>query len=185
MRFVCRILLAPTAIGFAIYYLASWFGLAYKSFLVLCGIAIGWPIKYSLEVRYEAWRRTRKARALGAVTAPESGWKSFGGIGPLGEIQETVKNGFVGEFIRLGHKPRVSSSNTLRLIGEWFATQHEKTGSGTWAGVLMGDYFISTADPGNVKVVLAAEFNNFEKGTTRRILLGHPLTAPLIRYLQP
>jgi len=59
------------------------------------------------------------------------------------------------------------------LIGEWFATQHEKVESGTWGGVLAGDYLISTADPGNIKVILATEFNNFEKGTPGCILLGH------------
>jgi len=71
------------------------------------------------------------------------------------------------------------------LIGEWFATQHEKAGSGTFGGVLMGDYFISTTDPGNVKAILATEFNNFEKGMTGRVLTVHPLTAPLIRFLRP
>ena len=59
------------------------------------------------------------------------------------------------------------------MIGEWFAAQHEKVKSGTWAGVLVGDYLISTADPGNIKVILATEFNNFEKGTLGRILTGH------------
>jgi len=111
VRFICRIILAPTAIGFTIYYLASRFGLAYKPFLVLCGVVVGWPIEYSLEARYEGWHRTWKARAIGAVTASEAGWKSFGGMSVLGEIQETIKNGFVGEFIRWGRKPRLVSSN--------------------------------------------------------------------------
>jgi len=100
-RFVCGIILAPTAIGFTVYYLASRFGLVYKLFLVLCGVVVGWPIKYSLEVKYESWRRTWKARALGAVTASEPHWKPFG---VLGEIQETIKNGFIGELIPLGSK---------------------------------------------------------------------------------
>jgi len=183
VRFICRIILAPTAIGFTIYYLASRFGLAYKPLLVLCGVVICWPIKYLLEVKYEGWRRTWKARALGAVTASEPDWKPFG---VLGEIQETFKNGFIGELIRLGSKQRVVEHSTLcSILGEWFATQHEKVGSGTWGGVITGDYLISTADPGNIKAILATEFNNFEKGTPSCILLGHLLTVPSIRFLRP
>ena len=115
-RFMCGIILAPTTIGFTIYYLASRFGLAYKPFLVLCGIVVGWPIKYSLGTKYESWRRTWKARALGAVTASEPGWKSFAGIGALREIQETVKNGFIGEFVRSGRKLRVVLSNPALFV---------------------------------------------------------------------
>jgi len=51
------------------------------------------------------------------------------------------------------------------LVGEWFTAQHEKAGSGTFATVLAGEYLVLTSDPGNVKVILATEFNNFEKGT--------------------
>jgi len=116
VRFICRIILAPTAIGFTVYYLASRFGLAYKPLLVLCGIVVGWPIKYSLGAKYESWHRTWKARAFSAVTASEPGWKSFGGVGALGEIQETIKNGFVGEFVRLGRKPRVMLLNTALSV---------------------------------------------------------------------
>ena len=59
------------------------------------------------------------------------------------------------------YTPRSSNTN---FSGEWFATQIEKTGSGTFAAVLLGEYFLVTTDPGNIKVVLATEFNNFEKG---------------------
>ena len=109
-------MLAPTAIGFTIYYLTLRFGLAYKPFLVLCGVVVGWPIKYSLEAKYESWHRTWKARALGAVTASEPGGKSFGGMGALGEIQETIKNGFIGELLRSGCKLRVMLSNAALLF---------------------------------------------------------------------
>lgn len=98
MRFIRRAILAPTAIGFATYHLASRFGLVYKPFLVLCSIIIGWPIKYSLGVRYEGWRRTRKAGTFGAVTASELRGKLFGDIDVLRELQEMDKNGFVGEL---------------------------------------------------------------------------------------
>lgn len=73
-------------------------------------------------------------------------------------------------YIRLG---------SLHLIGEWFAAQHEKAGSGTFAGVFFGEYFMSTSDPGNIKAILATDFNNFEKGTLSRVsmrcsLVMHP-----------
>jgi len=74
--------------------------------------------------------------------------------------------------------------STHRLIGEWFVAQHEKTGSGTFGVALMGGYFISTADPGNIKAILATEFNNFEKGALDRILMGHSLADSLIRFLR-
>ena len=112
LRFICEVILAPVAIGFTVYCLASRFGLAYKPFLVLCGVVVGWPIKYSLEVRYEDWRRMWKAKAIGAVTANEPGWKSFGGIDVVLEIQESIKNGFIGELICLGRKLRVVSPLT-------------------------------------------------------------------------
>lgn len=59
---------------------------------------------------------------------------------------------------------------TLPLTGEWFAAQHEKAGSGTFSSALIGDHLISTADPGDIKAILATEFNNFENGTPDRIL---------------
>ena len=79
----------------------------------------------------------------------------------------------------------MSCRRSLHLVGEWFATQYEKAGSGTFAGVLAGDYVFSTADPGNIKVILATEFNNFEKGTPGSILIGHRLTVSPIRLLRP
>ena len=79
---------------------------------------------------------------------------------------------------------RSVENSTLFLIGEWFTAQYEKVGSGTFGSSLMGGYFISTADPGNIKTVLATEFDNFEKGTPDRTPMGHPLTVPLIRCLR-
>jgi len=101
LRFVWGIFLAPTVIGLATYYMASRFGLEYRPLLAICGIIIGWPIKFSLEVRYQGWRRTRNAKALAAVTASELRGKLFGDIDLLRDIQKANKNGFVGEFIRL------------------------------------------------------------------------------------
>ena len=58
----------------------------------------------------------------------------------------------------------LTGHNSLCLTGEWLAAQVEKTGSGTFAAVPLGEYFLATTDPGNIKVILATEFNNFEKG---------------------
>ena len=60
---------------------------------------------------------------------------------------------------------------------------HEKTGSGSFAGAFIGEYFITTSDPGNIKVILATEFNNFEKGTSDSIVVGCPLAKRLSRIL--
>jgi len=99
LQFLRKIVLAPTAIGFSVYFLASWFGVSYTPLLVLCGITVGWPIKFSLGVRYDGWRRTRRARALGVVPASESRGKLFWDIDLVQELQELDKNGFVGEFL--------------------------------------------------------------------------------------
>ena len=184
MRFIRKAILAPTAIGFATYYLALRFGLTYKPLLVLCGIVVGWPVKISLGVRYEGWRRTRKARALVAVTASESRGKLLCDVDIIQELQQMAKDGFIGEFICLACVAhRTVERNSVRLIGEWFKAQHEKVGSGTFAGLIMGAYFISTSDPGNVKVILTTEFNNFDKGTSDCALMGRSLTVPLLRSL--
>lgn len=71
------------------------------------------------------------------------------------------------------------------MIGEWFEAQHDRAGSGTFAGVLAGEYFISTADPGNIKAILATESNNFEKGTPDRVPTGPSMTVSSIRVLRP
>ena len=99
MRFIRKTILTPTAIGFAVYYLASRFRLAYKPLLVLCGIIVGWPIKVSLGARYGGWRRMRKARAIGAVPATEMRGKWFGDIDVVQELQRMAKDGFVGELL--------------------------------------------------------------------------------------
>jgi len=101
LRFVWGIFLAPTVIGLSTYYMASRFGLDYRPLLAICGIIIGWPIKFSLGVRYEGWRRTRNAMALAAVTASELRGKLFGDIDLLRDAQKANKTGFIGEFIRL------------------------------------------------------------------------------------
>ena len=117
MQFICKAVLAPTVIGSTIYYLASRFGLAYKPLLVLCGIVVGFPIKFSLGVNYGSWDRTRRARAVGAVPAPsESRRNLLCGIDVLREIQEINKNGFIGEVVRSGRKARIVSSNTALFV---------------------------------------------------------------------
>ena len=98
IRFIRKTISAPTAIGFAVYYLASWLGLTRKPLLVLCGVIFGWPIKASLGARYEGWRRTHKAKALAAVTASEPPGKLFGAISTLRELLRMGKSGFIGEF---------------------------------------------------------------------------------------
>ena len=112
IRYICRIILAPTVIGSAVYYLTSRFGLTYKPFLVLCGIVVGWPITFSLGVKHEGWRRERRARAFGAVTAPQSRWKLFSDLDVLREIREINKSGFVGELTCLGCDLRIILSDT-------------------------------------------------------------------------
>jgi len=99
LRFIRRIIVAPTAIGFAVYFLASRFDIPYKPLWAVGGIIIGSPIKFSLGVRYGSWRRARRARALGAVHAFESCGKLFGDIDVIRKIQENEKNGSVGEFL--------------------------------------------------------------------------------------
>ena len=116
VRFICKTLLAPTVIGSAVYYLASRFGFAYKPFLVLCGIVVGWPVKFSLGVRYGDWYRRRRAMALGAVTAPGSRWELSNDMSVLRDMQEANKNGFIGELIRSGRTPRIVLSNTALSI---------------------------------------------------------------------
>jgi len=116
LRYICKTILAPTIIGSTVYYLAPRFGLAHKPFLVLCGIAVGWPIKISLGAGFEGWHRTRRARALGAVTAPESRQTLFGNLDVLREIQEINKNGFIGELVYLGCEPHIDPLNVTLSI---------------------------------------------------------------------
>lgn len=99
IRFIRGIILAPMVVGFVAYYLASRFSFAYKPLLVLCGIIVGWPIKISLSIKYEGWRRMRKARAAAAVTASESRGRLLADADTLLELLEFNKNGFVGELI--------------------------------------------------------------------------------------
>lgn len=75
--------------------------------------------------------------------------------------------GSLVEFVERGS--RVYIALTEPLTGEWFAAQLEKAGSGTFGSVFFGEYFLTTSDPGNMKVVLATEFNNFEKSKLDRI----------------
>jgi len=112
MRYICRTILAPTVIGSAVYYLASRFGLAYKPFLVLCSVVVGWPIGVSLGAGYDIWRREHRARAFGAVTASQSRWKPFSDIHLLRDLLGANKNGFIGELTCLGYEPCIVLSNT-------------------------------------------------------------------------
>jgi hypothetical protein len=158
----------------AVYYLASRFELAHTPLLVACGIVVGWPVKVSLGARYERWRRMRRARALGAVPASELRGKLLGDIDIVWEVEEINKNGFVGEFLTATppmckSASRSSKLNSVRLEGEWFAAKYEDVGSGTMAGAFFGEYFLMTSDPGNIKMILATEFKNFEKGSSSLI----------------
>lgn len=100
LRYIRDTVLTPTVIGLVTWYLATRFRLPYKPLLVICGIVVGWPAKFSLRVRYEGWRRARDARALGAVPALESRGKLFGDIDVVQEIQDMSHNGFIGKRVR-------------------------------------------------------------------------------------
>ena len=116
MWYIRKVILAPMAIGVAAHYLASRFGLSYKPLLVLCSIIVGWPVKISLGVRYEGWRRTLKAKALDAVTATESHGKLFCDIDILQELQRANENGFIGELICLARGSCAMSLNAIPSV---------------------------------------------------------------------
>ena len=99
LRYIRDTIFTPTAIGLVTWHLATRFHLPYKPLLIACCIFIGWPIKFSLRVRYESWRRARNARALGSVPPLESRGKLFGDIDIAQEIQEASKNGFIGKRV--------------------------------------------------------------------------------------
>ena len=98
LRYIRDSVLTPAVIGLVTWYLASRFHLPYKPLLVVCGVVVGWPAKFSLKVRYDGWRRARRARALGAVPASELRGKLFGDIDAAQELLESSKNGFIGKF---------------------------------------------------------------------------------------
>lgn len=99
LRYIRDTVLTPTVIGLVTYYLASRFHLPYKPLLIFCGIIVGWPVKFSLGIRYETWRKARRAGELGAVPASESRGKLFGDIDVLQEVLEMSKNGFIGNSL--------------------------------------------------------------------------------------
>lgn len=99
LRYIRDAVLTPTVIGFVTWYLASRFHLPYKPLVVVCGVVVGWPVKFSLKVRYDGWRRARRARELGAVTASEWRGKLFGDIDAARELLETSKNGVIGKCL--------------------------------------------------------------------------------------
>jgi hypothetical protein len=170
LRYIRRMIVTPTFIGLAVYYLASRFRLPRKPLLVACGILVGWPVKFSLQVRYDGWRRARRAWGFSAITAPESRGKLLGDIDIIQELQEMESNGFLGTFMSCSadHPIHVSTFYQTLLSGEWFANQYEKAGSGTVAYVTFGDYFLTTSDPGNMKATLSTQSGNFEKGNSDR-----------------
>ena len=98
LRYIRDAVVTPTVVGLVTYYLTSRFRLPYKPLLVLGGVLVGWPAMFSLRVRYQGWCRARRAKALGAVPAPESRGKSFGDIDVAREIQDMGKNGFIGKL---------------------------------------------------------------------------------------
>lgn len=65
--------------------------------------------------------------------------------------------------------------------GDWFVAQHVRAGSGTVGLVFLGDYFLTTTDPANIKVLLATEFSNFEKGEVGPHPIGSSLIASLFQ----
>lgn len=111
MWLVRRAILAPALIGLVVYYLTSRFSLAYKPLLILCGVIVGWPVKISLGIRYEGWRRAHRARELSAATASESRGKLFCDIDVLWELRRMDKDGFVGELICFLRRPRIAPLN--------------------------------------------------------------------------
>lgn len=65
----------------------------------MCGVVVGWPVKFLLEVRYEGWRRAHRARELGAVLAASgSRGKLLGDMDVAWEMREINKNGFIGRI---------------------------------------------------------------------------------------
>jgi hypothetical protein len=99
LRYIRDAVLTPTVIGLVTWYLASRFHIPYKPLLVVCGVVVGWPAKFSLKVRYDGWRRARRARALGAVSAAELRGKLLGNVDAAQEMLETSRDGFIGKFL--------------------------------------------------------------------------------------
>ena len=101
LQYIRDTILTPTVIGLVTYYLASRFRLPYKPLLVAFCVVVGWPVKFSLRVRYDSWRRARRARDFGAVSASESCGKLFGNADVANEMHEMSRNGLIGTFLSL------------------------------------------------------------------------------------
>ena len=99
LRYIRDTILTPAVIGLVTYYLATRFRLPYKPLLVVCGVAVGWPVKFSLKVRYDIWHRALRAKAFGAVPASVSRGKSFGDADVAREMQEMGRNGLIGKCL--------------------------------------------------------------------------------------
>ncbi|KAL0948999.1 hypothetical protein HGRIS_009098 [Hohenbuehelia grisea] len=100
------------------------------------------PLQVALGAQYADWRDAREARRHGAVLVPSVKDNTPGGLGVLRSMNSSRKNGYLAEI----------------------AVQRSKELGNTFNINILWENRIFTSEPEYIKIILATEFDSFEKG---------------------
>ncbi|KAI0350150.1 cytochrome P450 [Trametes cingulata] len=136
-------LLIPPTVVYALAYLArEHLRVSSPAWLLVLAYASSWPIAFALLVQYHCYTNARRARALGAVMPREIDHKWPGSIDVL---------------------QRIFASDKTRYMGNSIFRWAEQYGN-TFNFRVMFEDRILTCEPDYIKMMLATEFNHYEKG---------------------
>ncbi|PCH37762.1 cytochrome P450 monooxygenase pc-3 [Wolfiporia cocos MD-104 SS10] len=117
-------------------------GIAIPTWLVCLVSAVIIPIIAIVRVYIRRWRINRAAARLGAILPPTWRGKRIGNVDTVAEMLESRKSGYTAD---------------------WFDKMVPKLGH-TFLNTFLGEIGFLSCDPAVIKVVLATEFHNWEKG---------------------
>ncbi|KXN80905.1 Cytochrome P450 52A3-A [Leucoagaricus sp. SymC.cos] len=126
-------------------------------------MTISLGVALTVKVLWDEVKVRIEARRLGAVLPPRVPDHWPGGLGILARTARVVKTGYIGGISHLwSFMPTAESLDEL----------YEKLGSYTINNRVLFENRILTADPDYIKIILATQFDGFEKGPETRWLFN-------------
>lgn len=142
--------------------IASDIGYDLPEWTIVTGVILAAPILSRVYVVFRDFKRSRRAASLGARTVPKAVGKWPGNLDILRDSLRNSEIGYPGTHLH----PFDDLFNIDCSIGDGLDVAIDAQGPVFNMNLLYSDLIMTTC-PEHIKIVLASDFHNYEKGTAR------------------